>query len=115
MVMPRRFSSSRRSASMPVRALTSAVLPWSMCPAVPMMIDFIYFCRFAPKPLCDPSLLKILLPCIEPLGEHGPRGFHLTKDCRFAPKPLCDPSLFKILLPCIEPLGEHGPRGVRQV
>ena len=40
MVMPRRFSSSRRSASMPVSALTSAVLPWSMWPAVPMMMDF---------------------------------------------------------------------------
>src|SRR5689334_12147839 len=40
MVMPRRFSSSRRSASMPVRALTRAVLPWSMCPAVPTIIFF---------------------------------------------------------------------------
>ena len=35
MVMPRAFSSGRRSQSMPVRALTSDVLPWSMCPAVP--------------------------------------------------------------------------------
>src|SRR5215472_1135760 len=41
MVMPRRFSSSRRSASMPVRAFTKAVLPWSICPAVPTMIFFI--------------------------------------------------------------------------
>src|SRR5208282_5976495 len=40
-VMPRRFSSSRRSASMPVRAFTSAVFPWSICPAVPTMTDFI--------------------------------------------------------------------------
>src|SRR5579863_8710712 len=40
MVMPRRFSSARRSASIPVKALTSAVLPWSMWPAVPMMTDF---------------------------------------------------------------------------
>src|SRR5260221_1041971 len=40
MVMPRRFSSSRRSASMPVRARTRAVLPWSMCPAVPAIIFF---------------------------------------------------------------------------
>jgi hypothetical protein len=39
--MPRRFSSSSRSASMPVRALTKAVLPWSMCPAVPTMMFFI--------------------------------------------------------------------------
>jgi hypothetical protein len=37
-VMPRRFSSGRRSVSTPVRARTSAVLPWSMWPAVPMII-----------------------------------------------------------------------------
>ena len=30
-----RFSSGSRSVSTPVRAATSAVLPWSMCPAVP--------------------------------------------------------------------------------
>src|SRR5579871_2518013 len=41
-VMPRRFSSASRSASMPVRALTSAVLPWSMWPAVPTMMCFIF-------------------------------------------------------------------------
>src|SRR5437899_9391052 len=35
MVIPRRFSSGRRSVSMPVSALTSAVFPWSMWPAVP--------------------------------------------------------------------------------
>src|ERR1700692_2526421 len=40
-VMPRRFSSSRRSASIPVSAFTSEVLPWSICPAVPTMTDFI--------------------------------------------------------------------------
>ena len=34
-VMPRRFSSWRRSGSVPVSAWTSALLPWSMCPAVP--------------------------------------------------------------------------------
>src|SRR5881409_2679474 len=34
-VMPRSFSSFRRSASIPVSALTNAVLPWSICPAVP--------------------------------------------------------------------------------
>src|SRR3954453_2783566 len=37
MVMPRAFSSGSRSQSMPVRALTRDVLPWSMCPAVPRM------------------------------------------------------------------------------
>src|SRR5690606_28263836 len=38
MVMPRAFSSARRSVSTPVRARTSAVLPWSICPAVPTII-----------------------------------------------------------------------------
>ena len=38
-VMPRRFSSGNRSVSIPVSAWTSAVLPWSICPAVPMTID----------------------------------------------------------------------------
>src|SRR5262245_9737922 len=33
--MPRRRSSGSRSVSFPVSALTSQVLPWSMCPAVP--------------------------------------------------------------------------------
>src|SRR3990172_6420388 len=40
MEMPRSFSSFRRSVSMPVRALTSVVLPWAMCPAVPTMMCF---------------------------------------------------------------------------
>ena len=35
-VMPRFFSSERRSQSTPVRRFTSVVLPWSMCPAVPI-------------------------------------------------------------------------------
>src|SRR6185295_9774592 len=39
MVMPRSFSSLRRSGSVPVRARTSALLPWSMWPAVPTMND----------------------------------------------------------------------------
>ena len=34
-VIPRAFSSGRRSGSVPVSALTSALLPWSMWPAVP--------------------------------------------------------------------------------
>ena len=36
MEMPRRFSSAKRSVSIPVSALTSDVFPWSMWPAVPM-------------------------------------------------------------------------------
>jgi hypothetical protein len=35
--MPRSFSSFSRSGSVPVRARTSALLPWSMWPAVPTM------------------------------------------------------------------------------
>ena len=38
MVMPRAFSSGRRSVSTPVSARTSAVLPWSMWPAVPTIM-----------------------------------------------------------------------------
>src|SRR5919112_2547939 len=37
MEMPRRCSSSRRSVSVPVIQRTSVVLPWSTCPAVPMV------------------------------------------------------------------------------
>src|SRR3989339_834525 len=40
MVMPLAFSSLSLSVSMPVRALTSVVLPWSIWPAVPSMICF---------------------------------------------------------------------------
>ena len=39
MVMPRSFSSASRSGSVPVSACTSALLPWSMCPAVPTTND----------------------------------------------------------------------------
>src|SRR5436190_1164823 len=38
MLMPRAFSSGRRSVSTPVRAWTSVLLPWSMCPAVPTIM-----------------------------------------------------------------------------
>ena len=37
MVIPRRFSSAQRSVSVPVRARTRDVLPWSMWPLVPTM------------------------------------------------------------------------------
>src|SRR5437899_2554074 len=39
--MPRAFSSFNRSGSVPVSARTSALLPWSMCPAVPTTMDLI--------------------------------------------------------------------------
>src|SRR5205807_8992634 len=60
-VMPRCFSSLSRSASMPVRALTRAVLPWSMWPAVPRMMDFICFCRSAPNRYEPSGLKRVLL------------------------------------------------------
>src|ERR1044071_5151013 len=41
MVRPRRFSSGRRSASTPVNARTSAVLPWSIWPAVARIMPFL--------------------------------------------------------------------------
>ena len=37
-VSPRRFSSSSRSGSVPVRASTSDDFPWSTCPAVAMTV-----------------------------------------------------------------------------
>src|SRR6266850_3612255 len=40
-VIPRRFSSARRSGCVPVNASTRADLPWSMCPAVPTMTLFV--------------------------------------------------------------------------
>ncbi len=38
-VIPRSFSSLRRSGSVPVKARTRALLPWSMCPAVPTISE----------------------------------------------------------------------------
>ena len=65
-VMPRRFSSSSRSASMPVSAFTNAVLPWSICPAVPTMMFFIRLlqCRSAPLASASPrrGLAGLLCP-----------------------------------------------------
>ena len=46
MVMPRSFSSRRRSGSIPVRAFTKTDLPWSMCPAVPSTNIAATYCRF---------------------------------------------------------------------
>ena len=40
MVIPRSFSSFKRSVSIPVSALISDVFPWSMWPAVPRIICF---------------------------------------------------------------------------
>ena len=40
MVIPRSCSSFKRSVSLPVKARIRDVLPWSMCPAVPIMICF---------------------------------------------------------------------------
>ena len=40
MVIPRFCSSFRRSVSLPVKARIKEVFPWSMCPAVPIMMCF---------------------------------------------------------------------------
>src|SRR5262245_4392449 len=61
MVMPRLFSSSRRSASMPVSARTRAVFPWSMWPAVPTMIFFM------------PLFLMLLLAGAAPAQQQTPQ------------------------------------------
>src|SRR5579863_136331 len=39
--MPRTRSSSKRSGLVPVKAATSADLPWSTCPAVPMTCNYV--------------------------------------------------------------------------
>ncbi len=72
MVMPRRFSSSRRSQSMPVRARTRDVLPWSICPAVPRMTAMIA----APAPSAPYSGLNIhrgMRHCKQGVQEQGNR------------------------------------------
>src|SRR6266550_832463 len=66
-VMPRAFSSGRRSVSMPVSALTSEVLPWSMWPAVPTT-TWRVMCRGGRslerfERLCEPADLR---------GKHRP-------------------------------------------
>src|ERR1700722_19936416 len=57
--MPLFFSSFRRSVSMPVRARTKAVLPWSMGPAVPIMMFFIStILILAPLSAQDPAQIN---------------------------------------------------------
>ena len=63
--MPRRFSSSRRSVSIPVSARTSAVLPWSMWPAVPTIMFFM-------------GLLAILLLALPAFGQEQTPVFRAT-------------------------------------
>src|SRR5262249_18456343 len=79
-VIPRRFSSSRRSASIPVRALTSEVFPWSMWPAVPTMTDFIgdSIARELRASSCEPNKVGLLTarsskPVSAPLLQLGPK------------------------------------------
>ena len=43
-VIPLCLSSASVSPSKPFKAFISELLPWSMCPAVPMMSEFIGFC-----------------------------------------------------------------------
>src|SRR5258708_34778661 len=58
MEMPRRFSSSRRSVSMPVSALTRDVFPWSMCPAVPTMMCLMGTLRILLSAWDQPALVQ---------------------------------------------------------
>ena len=50
--MPRSFSALSRSVSQPVSSLTRAVLPWSMCPAVPRVML-----------IWEPGMRSLILPC----------------------------------------------------
>ena len=70
MVMPRRFSSSRRSGSVPVRARTSEDLPWSIWPAVPSTSEAL--------------VLGLVMATSIPCGPAGARS-------RRAPRPLRRP------------------------
>src|ERR1700736_3373568 len=73
MVIPRAFSSGRRSQSMPVRALTSEVLPWSMWPAVPRIKSRAMKLSFA---------VKFLLHCNGPPIGGEPFMLGTTLDTR---------------------------------
>ncbi len=70
--MPRRFSSSSRSASIPVSAFTNAVLPWSMCPAVPTMMDFIWFAILPEKAAATGPERRLCPGIREKHGKVGP-------------------------------------------
>src|SRR5262245_60871227 len=81
MVMPRAFSSGRRSQSMPVRALTSEVLPWSMWPAVPRIRSRGMGDRSGVKEslgLCIVSGIARANKGVRVTGREGERGPALT-------------------------------------
>src|SRR5437016_1243989 len=59
-VIPRRFSSARRSGCVPVSASTSVDLPWSMCPAVPTITLFIRMDMVGSGEILLPSKLRIV-------------------------------------------------------
>src|SRR5688500_10212582 len=63
MEIPRRCSSGRRSVSFPVSARTSHVLPWSMCPAVPIVSGI--------SEALDEKQARIVLPQLVELLERN--------------------------------------------
>src|ERR671926_385996 len=116
--MPRAFSSGKRSVSTPVRAAISAVLPWSMWPAVPSVNgragELIRTRRLLVTQTCPaggrrPAAVKYgaakesnlpagerRLPGFEDPSGHRPRatpGFELRRDARLLGAPPGGPAL----------------------
>ena len=76
MVIPRLFSSARRSGSVPVSASTSDDLPWSMWPAVPRtrftcLCSSMYLPAFRMKK-CGEAPYRPARRGLGPAGEHPP-------------------------------------------
>src|SRR5947208_3638056 len=68
--MPRLISSGRRSVLRPVRRLTRVVLPWSMCPAVPTIMNCLL--RHAPYHSWQAAALTVRIGA--PAVHHARRG-----------------------------------------
>ena len=62
MVIPRCFSSERRSGSVPVNARISEDLPWSMCPAVPRTRSWFFIGRSLRNTRCRRARFPASLP-----------------------------------------------------
>src|SRR5215217_6259675 len=71
MEMPRRCSSSNRSVSVPVMYRTSVVLPWSTCPAVPMVSAICRSSNRSPYGVQDRLLVPVEQRAAAAPGDRG--------------------------------------------